>query len=244
VATINRYVGKVFHANALDLLRTMPVESVDAVIADPMYGVKALLYDWGTDPGDRDPRRHWAYHEPIYQECRRVLKPGGILAWAQGGKFFRHFGDWFGEHRVWTLTRFGENAHTAVGNMWTVQTRDQKPIEFPHRDSLVICTKPTELKRHHPCPKPVEEMAFMVEALTTPGQVVLDCFCGLGSTLVAAQQLGRLWIGCDLSRRYGRIALSRLAALQQAAAQERQGSRTGRCGTCGNHAHIKPTFLL
>ena len=38
VATISAYLGKVFHAHALDLLRSMPVESVDAVITDAMYG--------------------------------------------------------------------------------------------------------------------------------------------------------------------------------------------------------------
>ena len=54
----------------------------------------------------------------------------------------------------------------------------------------------------------------MIEALTTPGQVVLDCFCGLGSTLVAAQQLGRRWIGCDRSRRYCQVALQRLEELE------------------------------
>jgi hypothetical protein len=42
------------------------------------------------------------------------------------------------------------------------------------------------LKKRHPCQKAVEEMRFLIAALTKPGQVVLDCFCGLGSTLVAA----------------------------------------------------------
>ena len=50
----------------------------------------------------------------------------------------------------------------------------------------------------------------MIESLTKPGQVVLDCFCGLNSTLIAAEQLGRRWIGCDLSRRYCQIAMKRI----------------------------------
>ena len=55
----------------------------------------------------------------------------------------------------------------------------------------------------------------MIEALTQPGQIVLDCFCGLGSTLVAAQQLGRLWIGCDKGRTYCQWAMKRLAELEK-----------------------------
>jgi DNA modification methylase len=65
-------------------------------------------------------------------------------------------------------------------------------------------------RKLHPCIKTVEEMVFIVESLTDKGQVVLDCCCGLGSTLLAAQQLGRRWIGCDISRKYCQITLRRL----------------------------------
>lgn len=71
------------------------------------------------------------------------------------------------------------------------------------------------LKELHPCPKPLEEMRFMIEALTKPGQIVLDPFCGLGGTLLAAQQLGRRWLACDLSNRYGQIAMARLDDLRR-----------------------------
>lgn len=76
-AIIDRFVNRVFHGDALKLLQVLPTASVDAVITDPMYGTaKNCLYDWGVDPARGDPERHWFYHEPIYQECRRVLKPG------------------------------------------------------------------------------------------------------------------------------------------------------------------------
>ncbi len=211
MATIDRYLGKVFNADALDLLRTMPVESVDGVIADAMYGVsKNCLYDWGPDPAKGDPAKHWQYHQPIYEECLRVLRPGGVLAWAQGAKFCHHFPTWFGGHRTWTLTRFRPAGLTATGHVWVVQTREQQPVEFPHRDSLVMYQNVGPLRKLHPCIKPPEELAFIIESLTQPGQIVLDCFCGLGSTLLAAQQLGRRWIGCDRSRNYCRVAMKRL----------------------------------
>jgi DNA modification methylase len=40
-------------------------------------------------------------------------------------------------------------------------------------------------------------MRFIVRHLSGPGQIVLDCFAGTGTTLVSAEQLGRRWIGCD-----------------------------------------------
>lgn len=221
--TQHNFVGEVFAMNALRLLRALSTESIDACISDPMFGVKkGLRYDSCYDPGEGDPDRHWAYHEPIYEECLRVLRPGGVLAWAQGGKFFRDFPRWFGGHRIWTLTRFADTALTAVGNVWVVQTRERQAIDFPTKNSLVICNRPEmlALRKFHPCPKPVEEMEFIIEALTERGQVILDCFSGLGSTLVAAEQLGRRWIGCDLSRRYCQIAMKRLAELRRASSDE------------------------
>ena len=80
--SIEPFVNKVFHGDALALMGVMPTASIDAIIADAMYGTsKNCLYDWGLDPAKGHPVKHWAYHQPIYEECRRVLKPGGVLAW-------------------------------------------------------------------------------------------------------------------------------------------------------------------
>lgn len=71
------------------------------------------------------------------------------------------------------------------------------------------------LKKLHPCPKPVEEMLFLIDALTQPGEIILDCACGTGGTLVAVAQLSRRWIGCDKSRTYCQVAMKRLAELKK-----------------------------
>jgi DNA modification methylase len=227
---MERYLNKVFNGDALKLLRVLPTASIDAIVTDPMYGTsKNCLYDWGVDPAQGDPEKHWIYHQPIYEECRRVLKPGGVLAWAQGAKFCDDFHRWFGGHRLWTLTRFRRKGLKATGHVWIVQTREREPIEFPERDSLVTYDGlGMSLIQKHPCIKPPEEMAFVIEALTSPRDIVLDCFCGLGSGLLAAQQLGRRWIGCDLSRRYCQIAMKRLAEAQSIGARAMSAQPQGK----------------
>ncbi len=211
---IENFINKVFHSDAGHLLRSLPSASIDAVIADAMFGTsKSFEYDWGVDPGRGDPVKHWRYHQPIYRECLRVLRPGGVLAWGQGAKFYPHFRRWFGDHRVWLLGRSMANASPPIGNVWVVQTREQQPIEFPHRDSLVVCDRNAyrPSRASHPCPKPVEELAFLIAALTKPAEIVLDCFCGIGSTLVAAESLNRKWVGCDRRSRYCPLARKALA---------------------------------
>jgi len=214
-AIMDRFLNKVFHGDALKLLQVLPTASADAVITDPMYGTaKKCLYDWGPDPAGGDPEKHWFYHEPIYQECRRVLKPGGVLAWAQGFKFRQHLDAWFGPHRIWIPVCIA-HGFNFTPNVWIVQTREQQPIDHPNNMIVRVDRNAfVPLKELHPCPKPLEEMLFMVSHLTQPGQIILDPFCGLGSTLLAAEQLGRRWIGSDLSRRYCQITMKRLAELR------------------------------
>jgi DNA modification methylase len=209
---IEDFTQKVFHGDAWKLLRALPSSSIDAVITDAMYGTaKYVRYEWGVDPARGDPAKHWQYHEPIYRDCLRVLKPGGVLAWGQGVKFLPHFENWFGPHRIWSplCTAHGLNFFP---NAWVVQTREQQPIEHPN-DMLVRVDRSAlvPLKKLHPCPKPVEELRLLISALTKPGEIVLDCCCGLGSTLVAAELLDRRWMGCDLSRTYCQVAMKRIA---------------------------------
>jgi site-specific DNA-methyltransferase (adenine-specific) len=63
---------------------------------------------------------------------------------------------------------------------------------------------------NYPTQKPERLLQILVEASTNFGDLVLDPFCGSGTTLAAAEHLGRKWIGIDVSRSACEIALSRM----------------------------------
>jgi adenine-specific DNA-methyltransferase len=69
-------------------------------------------------------------------------------------------------------------------------------------------------KTEHPCQFPVELVERLVLALTRPGDLVVDPYCGAGSSLVAALKHGRRAAGSDLEPRYVAIARERIAALR------------------------------
>lgn len=54
-------------------------------------------------------------------------------------------------------------------------------------------------KNGYPTQKPEELLERIILASSNPGDLVLDCFCGSGTTLAVAQKLGRRWIGCDIN---------------------------------------------
>ena len=62
----------------------------------------------------------------------------------------------------------------------------------------------------HPTQKPVSVLTPLVESFSNPGDVVLDPFCGSGSTLLAAHNLNRRFLGIELSKQYFDLAEQRL----------------------------------
>ena len=61
--------ARLHHGDCLDVLRTMPDASIDAIVTDPPYGLSFMGKRWDYDVPSVD----------IWRECLRVLKPGGHL---------------------------------------------------------------------------------------------------------------------------------------------------------------------
>ncbi len=64
----------------------------------------------------------------------------------------------------------------------------------------------------YPTQKNADLLRLIVSASSNPGDIVLDAFSGSGTTLLAAQELGRHWIGIDSSPEAIRVTIERLQA--------------------------------
>ena len=79
------------------------------------------------------------------------------------------------------------------------------------RDFHLAITSDTSTRpKGHPCPRPLDQMKFIVTALTEENDTILDPFMGSGTTLVAAKNLGRKAIGIEIEEKYCEIAVKRL----------------------------------
>lgn len=65
---------------------------------------------------------------------------------------------------------------------------------------------------HHETQKPLPLMLELVELFTDPDDLVLDPFCGSGTTGVACLRLGRRFIGIERDEKYHAVAVERLEA--------------------------------
>jgi DNA modification methylase len=55
-------------------------------------------------------------------------------------------------------------------------------------------------REDYPTQKPEELLRRVIAASSRPGDLVLDCFIGSGTTAAVSQKLGRRWIGCDINK--------------------------------------------
>jgi len=70
--------------------------------------------------------------------------------------------------------------------------------------------RPSDRKNIHPTVKPLKLMSYLITLGSRPGDIVLDPFCGSGTTCLAASILGRRFLGIEIEKKYFLIAKERL----------------------------------
>jgi DNA modification methylase len=88
-----------------------------------------------------------------------------------------------------------ESKGLPVGSLWD----DINPINSQAKESL-----------GYPTQKPLPLLERIINTSSNANDIVLDAFCGCGTALVAAQNLGRQWIGIDMSPTACRVMAKRL----------------------------------
>jgi site-specific DNA-methyltransferase (adenine-specific) len=73
--------------------------------------------------------------------------------------------------------------------------------------SVIDCRQDRGL---HPTQKPVKLFAYLIKTYSNPGDTVLDCTMGSGTTGVAAKETGRKFVGIEIEDKYFKIACERI----------------------------------
>ena len=135
-----------------------------------------------------------------------------------------------------TLSDYGGKRLTTMTSEDGTQIKretDEQSLGVPMRDVWEIRREHTRSHEHtdYPTQKPVELVERLITALSEPGDLVVDAFVGSGTTAVAAQKLGRRWIGCDINKGAIQTTAKRLQGVmrdQALAAASSQGELVAR----------------
>ena len=216
---IEQLLNDVACGDCIDVMRSMPWACVDFILTDPPYLVNYR---------DRSGRRvanddNDAWLKPAFRQMYRVLRPDSLCVSFYGWNKVDTF------MAAWREAGFDVVGHIVFRKRYSSKARY---LSYEHesayllakgRPSLPSSPVPDVLdwqysgNRLHPTQKPVQPLKTLIGAFTKPGAVVLDPFCGSGSTLIAAQELGRRFIGIELDEQHHRTASSRIAQREAAA---------------------------
>jgi site-specific DNA-methyltransferase (adenine-specific) len=100
--------------------------------------------------------------------------------------------------------------HNSKGEGYGSQVDSEKKNDgYRHARSLIKIPN-ARYKGGHPTQKPVGLMEYIIKTYSNPGEVVLDCCMGSGTTGIAAVNLDRQFIGIELDDKYFEVAKNRI----------------------------------
>jgi DNA modification methylase len=184
-----------------DCLNILPTVKADVTLTDPPYNV-GLNY---SDGDNRPDYREWC--AAWFALCPQpvVLTPGMVnLAMWYGLERPRWMCAWVKPNQCSSSALGGFNAWEPV----LIYGKHRKPVG---QDIWLVPVSQQREAEGHPCPKSEVFWRQLLLDVTRDDDVVVDPFCGSGTTLVSAKRLGRKAIGIELNEAYCEIAAKRLS---------------------------------
>ena len=233
-------INKIYNMDCIEGLKLLDDNSIDCIITSPPYNKKffcnqkvtnqvwskfRIEYDSYGDNMEIEQYEQWLIN--VLNECFRVLKPNGSM-------FFNHKPIRYKNkiyHPIKILLKSNFNIYQEIvwnrknspnirkevllpntERIWWL-TKD-KPKVFKHNLDKIynseVWTFPALKCKEHPSPFPKTLPENCILLTTEPGDIVLDPFLGIGTTVITSKELGRKYIGFELSKKYCEITENKL----------------------------------
>lgn len=237
------FINDILLGDTVEVLKQLPSDSIDLGVTSPPYNkgeknkgwlVKNVKYN---SVNDCLKEEYYQQNQiEVLNELYRVIKPGGSFfynhktRWDKGKMF--HPIMWL-QKTSWTIRQEIIWDRMIAANIrgwrfWQVDERIYwlyKPInnnkigkELLSKHSLLtsIWRFPPERNNPHPAPFPLELPIRVIYSLMNEEKgIVIDPYCGSGTTLVAAKLLEKDYVGIDISEDYIAFAKNRLDNYKQ-----------------------------
>ena len=219
---------KLYRGDCLEMIDQLPDRSVDLMLTDSPYNISRENRFWSMNRQSMDFGA-WDHDFDltgwIAPAMQKIAKNGAVIifnSWHNLGMIadeLEHNGMDVKDSIRWEKTnpmprnrdrRYVVDFEVAVWAVkqrgrWTFNRQDPK-----YQRPEFSATAPNGKHRFHPTQKPVSLLEELIKIHTSLGDLVFDPFMGSGSTGVAALELGRRFIGIEISEKYYQIAKERI----------------------------------
>lgn len=197
-------LNRIYTGDCRELAKAIPDNSIDLIFTDPPYPKEYLyLYEW------------------LAEEAARLLKPTGFLMVYVGIYWKNKIMRWMDDHLDywWDYVAFGAGSASMI---WPRQTisRYKSIIAYRPRGGtgkaqtnvLSVWQGSDYDKHYHIWEQDDSTARYYIDCFSSPGGIVLDPFCGGGTTPYVCQLLQRPFLSFEINDKSTAITKERLAA--------------------------------
>jgi modification methylase len=237
---MNLPINQIICGDCLEVMKDWPDNCVDLVVTSPPYntGNKSLGYHPNSKTGDKfydeydDNISPDAYAEYTHHWIKSCIEKSRYVCWdiqylssTQMAfrdtiyDFYPNLKDIF----IWNKQAVSQicKGRMAKGHEFVFLFGKDNNMTFEYRnfpDNNYVPNRQTWYKREaipeHHATFPMALPEYFIGNFSKPTDLILDPFCGSGTTCVAAKMLGRNYIGIDISEEYCEIARQRINAVE------------------------------
>jgi len=205
-------INQIICGDCIDIMKEFPDNSVDLVVTDPPYGIgicNSLVFGGaGICKNNNYKIRNWD-NKPLqsyqFNEIARISRNQILF----GANYYSNI---LPQSNLWIVwdKQTGKNNFADAELIYTSFDGAIRIFRYVWRGLFQEKMGKHKEERVHPTQKPLPLMKWIINKFSDPDDIILDPFCGSGTTCVAAKMLGRRYIGIDFVQDYCDIAQQRL----------------------------------
>lgn len=197
--------------DCIPAMKQMVDKSIDLILTDPPYGIlpqKTTIGGEGVCKNNIYPLIDWDIKitQEQINELVRVSKNQVIFGAEHISHLLPQSRGWY----CWDKLRPEGTTFSECEFIWTSFDQRAIMIRFMWNGMIRANIDVEKEERYHPTQKPIEVIRQLIKNHSKPGDLICDPFMGSGTTAVACNQLGRRFIGFEISAEYCEIAKRRL----------------------------------
>lgn len=227
-------LNKIYLADCVDFMNKIGGGQFDTIVTSPPYNFggfdrngRKSGYDTYSDNMPENEYKEWI--KKVLEGCAKVLKDGGTLYW-------NHKGQWRDKeykHPFWVIDLCPLPLRQHIVWKYPSSPDVAKNKFYPRHEEIFVFTKGEAFfnedmaaigdvweiqhmqENKHPAPFPFNLARRAIAASCPPNGCVFDPFMGSGTTALAAIDVGRNFVGAEISPNYVSYANSRVLTAQQ-----------------------------
>ena len=223
----------------LEVMKSIPDGSIDAIITDPPYGTTACKWDSVID------------FDLMWEQLNRVIKPNGAIVLFGSEPFssalrmsniknYKYDWKWnkkaggnplnakrqplkiyediivFNKHNYYPIKEIRGKARKKGGLNKQPELTGKVDLNYftvnneYYPTSIIEISNASRKDKQHPTQKPIDLMEYLIKTYTNKNETVLDFTMGSGSTGVACVNTNRNFIGIEMDNKYFDISKQRI----------------------------------